>query len=50
MCSFPEPGRKRVEQDIAASEECLYEEKLVILMMKRLNYPMNAVRVEVPEV
>ena len=44
MCSFPETGRRRVEQDIAAGGECLYEEKLVILLMKRLHYPENTIR------
>ena len=44
MCSFPESGRRRVEQDIADGGECLYEEKLVMLLMRRLHYPENAVR------
>ena len=44
MCSFPEMGLRRVEQDIAAGGECLYEEKLVMQLMIRLHYPENAVR------
>ena len=44
MCSFPESGRRRVEMDIAAGGECVYEEKLVMLLLRRLHYPENAVR------
>ena len=44
MCSFPGTGRRRVEQDIAAGGECLYEEKLVMLLMRRLHYPENTIR------
>ena len=44
ICSFPGTGRRRVEQDIAAGGDCLYEEKLVMLLMKRLHYPENSVR------
>lgn len=44
MCSFPESGRRRVEMDIAAGGECVYEEKLVMILLKRLHYPENAVR------
>ena len=44
MCSFPESGRRRVEQDIADGGECLYEEKLVMLLMRRLHYPENTIR------
>ncbi|HJJ97065.1 MAG TPA: hypothetical protein O0X38_05460 [Methanocorpusculum sp.] len=44
MCSFPESGRRRVEMDIAAGGECVYEEKLVMLLLRRLHYPEIALR------
>ena len=34
----------QIEMDIAAGGECVYEEKLVMLLLKRLPYPENAVR------
>ena len=37
MCSFSEPRRRRVEQEIPAGGERLYEEKRLMLMMKRLH-------------
>lgn len=44
MDSFPESGRRHVEMDIAAGGECVYEEKLVMLLIQRLHYPEYTVR------
>lgn len=44
MESFPESGRWKVEQDIAVGGECANEEKLVLLLLKRLRYSENEIR------